>query len=344
MQKEDLQRIYNQEKAKENELAKNINDCEKNLNILKLSNHNYRIKTNLFISLIILLGLSRSSLFFVVAESKILSEVILTLLFGGIYLISDFTYRFVVSKKYGINLFKKVPEKERINKEIEYSIKLEKIKNEDNIVKKSLSYLSNKIKECYNGLPLFSKNYYLGKNELETKMNNLNESVQEKSLKLKQNVEEYALNKVSRNYSLINIFLHTILNICIGTGLIVTLPLLLNLTISGLFQIILGFILFSGYATCGNTTFNNARDAFNDYGINLVSLKYLGNTPKNLEKIKEESEFLSKCKIEQMEVKMVKSLITNDPYESKEVKLMPKTIEIIPKKIESPKGKILIKK
>lgn len=345
MQREELQKIYDQGKNIENKLKNNINNFERELNKLKLSSRSYRVKINLFVSLLILLGLSNSSLIFLIAENTVLSEAILTTLFGIIYGFSDITYKFVVGKKYGINLFSPVFEKERIKKEIEYNVKLEQIKNEDNMVKSSLSYLSKKIKACYNGLPLFSKNYYLGKNELEYKINKLNEIIQEKKFKLNENIERSTVSKVSKNYSLINMFFHTVFSTSIGAVIIVTLPMLLNLTISSLFQIDLGFILFAGYAVSKTNTFNNARDVFNKYGIDLISLKQFVKIEDEEEKIKVESEYLNKSIIEQIEAKTVCDSIDSMNYNRNDDNLIPKSIDIIPmeKEITMDKGKLLIK-
>lgn len=345
MQKEDLQKIYNQDKNIENNLANRINNYERKLNKLKLSSCSYRVKTNLFVTLLILLGLSNSSLIFLIAENTVLSEVILTTLFGIIYGVSDFTYKIIVGKKYGVNLFKPTSEKESIKKEIEYNVKLEQIKNEDIMVKNSLSYLSKQIKACYNGLPLFSKNYYVCKNELEIKLNNLNEIIQEKKFRLNETIERSTVSKVSTNYSLINMFFHTFFNIGIGAVIIVSLPVLLNLTISSLFQIILGFILFTRYAVSKSITFKKAREVFNKYGINLMSLKQFGKFEDNEKKIKEESEELSKYRIEQIEVKTVCCSIECMNNNRIDDNLIPKSIDIIllGKEPTMDKGKLLIK-
>lgn len=304
MKKEDLENIYKKEKINENNLNNMVNNYLRELNKLKLSSLSYRVRTNFIISLIILFVFSKSALFYQVAESVALSEMVLTILFGMFYGVSDVMYRFIVGNKYGIGMFKKISEKDRIQKELEYSIKLEKIKNEDSVAKDSLNFLNKKIKACHSGLTLFSKNYYLDKRELEDKVDELNNKVVKRKENLSQNIEELTLKKASRNYYLIYMIFKFLLNICISSAIIVILPLLLNITVSGMFQGILSFLLFSGYLTSKIVTFNDAREVFNGYNISLLSLKNL-NINENEKKIIEERDALSKCVIDQIEAKTV---------------------------------------
>ena len=304
MKKEDLENIYKKEKINENNLNNMVNNYLRELNKLKLSSLSHRVRTNFIISLIILFVFSKSALFYQVVESVALSEMVLTILFGMFYGVSDVMYRFIVGNKYGIDMFKKTSEKDRIQKELEYSIKLEKIKNEDSVAKDSLNFLNKKIKVCHSGLPLFSKNYYLDKGELEDKVDKLNNNVVKRKENLNQNIEELTLKKVSRNYSLIYMIFKFLLNVCISSAIIVILPLLLNIAVSGVFQGILSFLLFSGYLTSKIVTFNDAREVFDGYNISLLSLKNL-NINENEKKIIEERDALSKCVIDQIEAKTV---------------------------------------
>lgn len=301
MQKDQLQKVYNQEREEEININKDIEKYKKELHKLKLSSRSYRVKTNLIISLMILLASSKSGLFFTIVNLGAVKTIILTALFGLIYGVSNLVYKSIIYKKYGVNLSKKISEKDKINEEIDYNIKLEQAKNIENINKKSLTFLNNKIKQCYNGLPLFSKNYFLTNNELKEKINELDDKVKENTNKVNESIEGHAVNKVAQNYLLLNILSQMIINMIIGLVIIATLPLLFNLSVSFIYQVVLGILLFGGYVVSKNITFNNAKEVFDKYGINLVSLKHLNGLDKKEEEIVKENAYLSNSKLEQLE-------------------------------------------
>lgn len=309
MQKDQLQKVYNQEREEEININKDIKIYKKELYKLKLSSRSYRVKTNLIISLIILLVSSKSNLFFSIVNLGTIKIFVLMALFGLIYGASNLVYKLIIYKKYGVNLFKEISEKDKINEEINYNIKLEQAKNIDNINKKTLTFLNNKIKQCYNGLPLFSKNYFLSNKELEEKINELDDKVKENTNKVNESIESHAVNKVAQNYLLLNMFAQLIINMIIGLLIIATLPILFNLSLSFIFQVFLGIVLFCGYVVSKNITFNNAKEVFGKYGINLVSLKHLNGLDKKEEEIVKENAYLSNSKLEQLEaISVYKSL------------------------------------
>ena len=90
MKKEDLENIYKKEKINENNLNNMVNNYLRELNKLKLSSLSHRVRTNFIISLIILFVFSKSALFYQVAESVALSEMVLTILFKLFSLIFSF--------------------------------------------------------------------------------------------------------------------------------------------------------------------------------------------------------------------------------------------------------------
>ena len=355
MKKYLLQDKYEEIKEKEQTLDNKIINCENELKRLKIKNKSFRVKINIIISSIILLISSTSNLFRLISSVKILSSLFISGVFLLSYNVVNLSYKFGLSKKYNIDLSKDMPESERLNKEIKSSIKLEQAKSKKNIASATTNYLAGKIKQCYNGIPLFSKYRFMDQEELKNKIENSNKKIKEENLELSKNIEIGLLNKLAKKYCLMNVFFKTLLNIFLGEMFILSLPVLMNFTISSVFQLLLSITFMWEVIRNSVIDFKNNRNVFKKYNIDLVSFNMFKNMEKYNSNILTKNNNLSNDIIDNIEASIIYNSIKEDQqlsktYEKNNMKLYEfntitknqKENEV--KKYDKIEGKKLIKK
>lgn len=355
MKKYLLQDKYEEIKEKEQTLDNKIINCENELKRLKIKNKSFRVKVNIIISSIILLISSTSNLFRLISSVKILSSLFISGVFLLSYNVVNLSYKFGLSKKYNIDLSKDMSESERLNKEIKSSIKLEQAKSKKNIASATTNYLASKIKQCYNGIPLFSKYRFMDQEELKNKIENSNKKIKEENLELSKNIEIGLLNKLAKKYCLMNVFFKTLLNIFLGEMFILSLPVLMNFTISAAFQLLLSITFIWEIIRNSVIDFKNNRKVFRKYNIDLVSFNMFKNMEKYNSNILTKNNNLSNDIIDNIEASIIYNSIKEDQqlsktYEKNNMKLcefnnIKKSKEINEvKKYDTIEGKKLIKK
>lgn len=355
MKKYLLQDKYEEIKEKEQTLDNKIINCENELKRLKIKNKSFRVKVNIIISSIILLISSTSNLFRLISSVKILSSLFISGVFLLSYNVVNLSYKFGLSKKYNIDLSKDMSESERLNKEIKSSIKLEQAKSKKNIASATTNYLASKIKQCYNGIPLFSKYRFMDQEELKNKIENSNKKIKEENLELSKNIEIGLLNKLAKKYCLMNVFFKTLLNIFLGEMFILSLPVLMNFTISSVFQLLLSITFIWEIIRNSVIDFKNNRKVFRKYNIDLVSFNMFKNMEKYNSNILTKNNNLSNDIIDNMDASIIYDSIKEDQqlskiYEKNNMKLyefnnIKKNKEINEvKKYDTIEGKKLIKK
>lgn len=355
MKKYLLQDKYEEIKEKEQTLDNKIINCENELKRLKIKNKSFRVKVNIIISSIILLISSTSNLFRLISSVKILSSLFISGVFLLSYNVVNLSYKFGLSKKYNIDLSKDMSESERLNKEIKSSIKLEQAKSKKNIASATTNYLASKIKQCYNGIPLFSKYRFMDQEELKNKIENSNKKIKEENLELSKNIEIGLLNKLAKKYCLMNVFFKTLLNIFLGEMFILSLPVLMNFTISSVFQLLLSITFIWEIIRNSVIDFKNNRKVFRKYNIDLVSFNMFKNMEKYNSNILTKNNNLSNDIIDNIEASIIYNSIKEDQqlsktYEKNNMKLCEfntitknqKENEV--KKYDTIEGKKLIKK
>lgn len=355
MKKYLLQDKYEEIKEKEQTLDNKIVNCENELKRLKIKNKSFRVKINIIISSIILLISSTSNLFRLISSVKILSSLFISGVFLLSYNVVNLSYKFGLSKKYNIDLSKDMPESERLNKEIKSSIKLEQAKSKKNIASATTNYLAGKIKQCYNGIPLFSKYRFMNQEELKNKIENSNKKIKEENLELSKNIEIGLLNKLAKKYCLMNVFFKILLNIFLGEMFILSLPVLMNFTISSVFQLLLSITFMWEVIRNSVIDFKNNRNVFKKYNIDLVSFNMFKNMEKYNSNMLTKNNNLSNDIIDNIEASIIYNSIKEDQqlsktYEKNNMKLYEfntitknqKENEV--KKYDKIEGKKLIKK
>lgn len=317
MKKYLLQDKYEEIKEKEQVLDNKIINCENELKRLKIKNKFFRVKVNIIISSIILLISATSNLFRLISSVKILNSLFILGVFLLSYNVANLSYKFGLSKKYNIDLSKDMPESERLNKEIKISIKLEQAKSKKNIASATTNYLAGKIKQCYNGIPLFSKYRLMDLEELKNKIENSNKKIKEENLELSKNIEIGLLNKLAKKYCLMNVFFKTLLNIFLGEMFILSLPVLMNFAISSVFQLLLS-ITFMWEVICNSVIdFKNNRNVFRKYNIDLVSFNMFKNMEKYNSNILAKNNNLSNDIIDNIDASIIYDSIKEDQQLSK---------------------------
>lgn len=302
MYKDKLQKLYNLEKEKETSIDNAINKSHKELTKLKLIRSDYRIKINLIMSIILLLITSKSSLFFLVTKQSFNLAIISTILFGVYYAVSDLVYKYIINKKYDINLSKKDNDKESIEKEIECNIELEKYKNKKIYSNNIQEYLSKKIKLFHNGMPLFSKYSYLDNKVLKDRTKKLDNNIKDNKKVISKDIENYALNNIANKYSLKNSIISSLKDILIGAGLLSLLPLLTSGLLISFSQVYLGILMLTIYFANKSNVYNSAKEVLKKHDINLLKL----NKDDNLkDKIYGENNKLYNNVVEKIETIMV---------------------------------------
>lgn len=302
MYKDKLQKLYNLEKEKETSIDNAINKNHKELNKLKLIRSDTRIKINLVMSIILLLITSKSSLFFLVAKQSFNLTIVSTILFGVYYAISDFAYKYIINKKYDINLSKKNFDKESIEKEIECNIELEKYRNKKIYSNNIQKYLDKKIKLFHNGMPLFSKYSYLDNKVLKDRTKKLDSNIKDNKKDLSKDIENYALNNIANKYSLKNSIISSLKDILIGAGVLSLLPLLNSGLLISFTQIYLGILMLTIYSANKSNVYNSAKEVFKKHDINLLKIKKDDNLK---DKIYGENNKLYNNVVEKIETNMV---------------------------------------
>lgn len=317
MKKYLLQDKYEEIKEKEQVLDNKIINCENELKRLKIKNKFFRVKVNIIISSIILLISVTSNLFRLISSVKILNSLFISGVFLLSYNVANLSYKFGLSKKYNIDLFKDMPESERLNKEIKSSIKLEQAKSKKNIASATTNYLAGKIKQCYNGIPLFSKYRFMDQEELKIKIENSNKKIKEENLELSKNIEIGLLNKLAKKYCLMNVFFKTLLNIFLGEMFILSLPVLMNFTISSVFQLLLSITFMWEVIRNSVIDFKNNRNVFRKYNIDLVSFNMFKNMEKYDSNILTKNNNLSHDIIDNIDASIIYDSIKEDQQLSK---------------------------
>lgn len=317
MKKYILQDKYDEAKEKEKSLDNKIVNCENELKRLKIKNKSFRIKTNIIIASIILLISSTSNLFRLISSMKILSSLFMSGVFLLSYNVANLSYKFGLSKKYNIDLSKDMLESERLNKEIKCRTKLEQTKSKKDIASKTTNYLANKIKQCYNGIPLFSKYRYMNQEELKNKIEKSNNKIKEENLELSKDIEIGLLNKMAKKYCLMNVFFKAMLNIILGGIFLLLLPILMNFTISSVFQLLLSITLIYEIICRSVTNFKNNRNVFRKYNIDLISFNMFKNMEKYNRNILTKNNKLSHDIIDNIEASIVYDSIKEDQQSSK---------------------------
>ena len=317
MKKYLLQDKYEEIKEKEQVLDNKIINCENELKRLKIKNKFFRVKVNIIISSIILLISATSNLFRLISSVKILNSLFISGVFLLSYNVANLSYKFGLSKKYNIDLFKDMPESERLNKEIKSSIKLEQAKSKKNITSTTTNYLASKIRQCYNGIPLFSKYRLMDLEELKNKIENSNKKIKEENLELSKNIEIGLLNKLAKKYCLMNVFFKTLLNIFLGEMFILSLPVLMNFAISSVFQLLLSITFMWEVIRNSVIDFKNNRNVFRKYNIDLVSFNMFKNMEKYNSNILTKNNNLSNDIIDNIDASIIYDSIKEDQQLSK---------------------------
>lgn len=317
MKKYLLQDKYEEIKEKEQVLDNKIINCENELKRLKIKNKFFRVKVNIIISSIILLISATSNLFRLISSVKILNSLFILGVFLLSYNVANLSYKFGLSKKYNIDLFKDMPESERLNKEIKSSIKLEQAKSKKNITSTTTNYLASKIRQCYNGIPLFSKYRLMDLEELKNKIENSNKKIKEENLELSKNIEIGLLNKLAKKYCLMNVFFKTLLNIFLGEMFILSLPVLMNFAISSVFQLLLSITFMWEVIRNSVIDFKNNRNVFRKYNIDLVSFNMFKNMEKYNSNILTKNNNLSNDIIDNIDASIIYDSIKEDQQLSK---------------------------
>lgn len=317
MKKYLLQDKYEEIKEKEQVLDNKIINCENELKRLKIQNKFFRVKVNIIISSIILLISATSNLFRLISSVKILNSLFISGVFLLSYNVANLSYKFGLSKKYNIDLFKDMPESERLNKEIKSSIKLEQAKSKKNITSTTTNYLASKIRQCYNGIPLFSKYRLMDLEELKNKIENSNKKIKEENLELSKNIEIGLLNKLAKKYCLMNVFFKTLLNIFLGEMFILSLPVLMNFAISSVFQLLLSITFMWEVIRNSVIDFKNNRNVFRKYNIDLVSFNMFKNMEKYDSNILTKNNNLSNDIIDNIDASIIYDSIKEDQQLSK---------------------------
>ena len=317
MKKYLLQDKYEEIKEKEQVLDNKIINCENELKRLKIKNKFFRVKVNIIISSIILLISATSNLFRLISSVKILNSLFILGVFLLSYNVANLSYKFGLSKKYNIDLSKDMPESERLNKEIKISIKLEQAKSKKNIASATTNYLAGKIKQCYNGIPLFSKYRLMDLEELKNKIENSNKKIKEENLELSKNIEIGLLNKLAKKYCLMNVFFKTLLNIFLGEMFILSLPVLMNFAISSVFQLLLSITFMWEVIRNSVIDFKNNRNVFRKYNIDLVSFNMFKNMEKYNSNILAKNNNLSNDIIDNIDASIIYDSIKEDQQLSK---------------------------
>ena len=317
MKKYLLQDKYEEIKEKEQVLDNKIINCENELKRLKIKNKFFRVKVNIIISSIILLISATSNLFRLISSVKILNSLFISGVFLLSYNVANLSYKFGLSKKYNIDLFKDMPESERLNKEIKSSIKLEQAKSKKNITSTTTNYLASKIRQCYNGIPLFSKYRLMDLEELKNKIENSNKKIKEENLELSKNIEIGLLNKLAKKYCLMNVFFKTLLNIFLGEMFILSLPVLMNFAISSVFQLLLSITFMWEVIRNSVLDFKNNRNVFRKYNIDLVSFNMFKNMEKYDSNILAKNNNLSNDIIDNIDASIIYDSIKEDQQLSK---------------------------
>lgn len=317
MKKYLLQDKYEEIKEKEQVLDNKIINCENELKRLKIKNKFFRVKVNIIISSIILLIFATSNLFRLISSVKILNSLFISGVFLLSYNVANLSYKFGLSKKYNIDLFKDMPESERLNKEIKSSIKLEQAKSKKNITSTTTNYLASKIRQCYNGIPLFSKYRLMDLEELKNKIENSNKKIKEENLELSKNIEIGLLNKLAKKYCLMNVFFKTLLNIFLGEMFILSLPVLMNFAISSVFQLLLSITFMWEVIRNSVIDFKNNRNVFRKYNIDLVSFNMFKNMEKYDSNILTKNNNLSNDIIDNIDASIIYDSIKEDQQLSK---------------------------
>ena len=317
MKKYLLQDKYDEIKEKEHVLDNKIINCENELKRLKIKNKFFRVKVNIIISSIILLISATSNLFRLISSVKILNSLFISGVFLLSYNVANLSYKFGLSKKYNIDLSKDMPESERLNKEIKISIKLEQAKSKKNITSTTTNYLASKIRQCYNGIPLFSKYRLMDLEELKNKIENSNKKIKEENLELSKNIEIGLLNKLAKKYCLMNVFFKTLLNIFLGEMFILSLPVLMNFAISSVFQLLLSITFMWEVIRNSVIDFKNNRNVFRKYNIDLVSFNMFKNMEKYDSNILTKNNNLSNDIIDNIDASIIYDSIKEDQQLSK---------------------------
>lgn len=317
MKKYLLQDKYDEIKEKEHVLDNKIINCENELKRLKIKNKFFRVKVNIIISSIILLISATSNLFRLISSVKILNSLFILGVFLLSYNVANLSYKFGLSKKYNIDLSKDMPESERLNKEIKISIKLEQAKSKKNITSTTTNYLASKIRQCYNGIPLFSKYRLMDLEELKNKIENSNKKIKEENLELSKNIEIGLLNKLAKKYCLMNVFFKTLLNIFLGEMFILSLPVLMNFAISSVFQLLLSITFMWEVIRNSVIDFKNNRNVFRKYNIDLVSFNMFKNMEKYDSNILTKNNNLSNDIIDNIDASIIYDSIKEDQQLSK---------------------------
>ena len=317
MKKYLLQDKYEEIKEKEQALDNKIINCENELKRLKIKNKFFRVKINIIISSIILLISSTSNLFRLISSVKILNSLFILGVFLLSYNVVNLSYKIGLSKKYNIDLSKDMSESERLSKEIKSSIKLEQAKSKKNITSATTNYLASKIKQCYNGIPLFSKYRLMDQEELKIKIENSNKKIKEENLELSKNIEIGLLNKLAKKYCLMNVFFKTLLNIFLGEMFILSLPVLMNFTISSVFQLLLSITFMWEVIRNSVIDFKNNRNVFRKYNIDLVSFNMFKNMEKYDSNILTKNNNLSHDIIDNIDASIIYDSIKEDQQLSK---------------------------
>ena len=317
MKKYLLQDKYEEIKEKEQVLDNKIINCENELKRLKIKNKFFRVKINIIISSIILLISSTSNLFRLISSVKILNSLFILGVFLLSYNVVNLSYKIGLSKKYNIDLSKDMSESERLSKEIKSSIKLEQAKSKKNIASATTNYLAGKIKQCYNGIPLFSKYRFMDQEELKNKIENSNKKIKEENLELSKNIEIGLLNKLAKKYCLMNVFFKTLLNIFLGEMFILSLPFLMNFTISSVFQLLLSITFMWEIIRNSVIDFKNNRNVFRKYNIDLVSFNMFKNMEKYDSNILTKNNNLSHDIIDNIDASIIYDSIKEDQQLSK---------------------------
>lgn len=317
MKKYLLQDKYDEIKEKEQALDNKIINFENELKRLKIKNKFLRVKVNIIISSIILLISATSNLFRLISSVKILNSLFILGVFLLSYNVVNLSYKIGLSKKYNIDLSKDMPESERLNKEIKSSIKLEQAKSKKNIASATTNYLAGKIKQCYNGIPLFSKYRLMDLEELKNKIENSNKKIKEENLELSKNIEIGLLNKLAKKYCLMNVFFKTLLNIFLGEMFILSLPVLMNFTISSVFQLLLSITFMWEIIRNSVIDFKNNRNVFRKYNIDLVSFNMFKNMEKYNSNMLTKNNNLSNDIIDNIDASIIYESIKEDQQLSK---------------------------
>lgn len=270
MYKDKLQKLYNLEKEKEVSVNNAIAKYQRELIKLKLIRSDYRIKINLLISIILLLIASKSSLFFLVTKYSFNVTIASTIILGLFYTLSNCAYKFIINKKYNVNLFKKNYDEESIEKEIEYNVELEKYKNKKTYINNIQEYLNKNIKMFHNGMPLFSKYSYLDNKALKDKIKKIDSNIKDNRKGLSKDIENYALNNIANKYTIKNIIINSLKDVLVGLGFLVLIPVLNNGLLISFSQIYLSILMLTIYCANKSNVYDIARKEFKKHNIDLL--------------------------------------------------------------------------